>query len=462
MIDRTRQTVLIVDDDPEATHVVLEAMAVEGISGVVVNDRPEAFEKIDEEPWDMILADLEFLGDDVWEFVRRTRLRLPETPVVMASERGSVPQAVRAMRAGCEEFLVKPVGRKNIAAVLEMFLPSLAPVGAKGAAGPRERFPIIARSARFLATLAAAAKVAGSSLPVLVTGESGTGKELISCFIHGQSRRAGGPYVRVNCAALSESLLESELFGHERGAFTGAHCRRKGLFERAHGGTLLLDEISETPPRFQAELLRVLDQQDFQRVGGSEPVQVNVRVISTSNRDLAAEVAAGRFRQDLYYRLCGLHLCVPPLRERIEDIEPLTWHFVNQAAREVRRRVTSIRPGALRRLCQYSWPGNVRQLRNVVQAALVMGQGEQLALDGAARLEEPPAASDSASSTLSLRDLERQAILEALRRTRSHHAKAAGLLGITDRTLREKLRRYRRDGAMQPAGDKNRWLTETA
>jgi transcriptional regulator with PAS, ATPase and Fis domain len=284
---------------------------------------------------------------------------------------------------------------------------------------------------------------------VLITGESGTGKELLSCFLHRHSRRAQGPYIRVNCAALSESLLESELFGHERGAFTGAYLQRKGKFERAHGGTLLLDEISETSARLQAQLLRVLEQQDFERVGGSESVQVNVRVISTSNRDLAAEVEKGRFRRDLYYRLGGMHLVVPPLRERTEDITPLVWHFVNLHAPEVQRTIEEIDPSLLQALCRCPWPGNVRQLRNTIRTALILGEGETLSLcdvpNLAPQLEAPRAAS-LAPTTLSLQELEKQAILEALRRTQSHQVRAAKLLGITDRTLREKLRRYRQEG----------------
>jgi DNA-binding NtrC family response regulator len=255
---------------------------------------------------------------------------------------------------------------------------------------------------------------------------------------------------------LSESLLESELFGHERGAFTGAYCRRKGRFERAHGGTLLLDEISETGPRLQAELLRVLEQQDFERVGGSELIRVNVRVISTSNQDLAGDVERGRFRRDLYYRMCGFHLTVPPLRQRREDIPVLVWHFVNQYAREVRRRITELDGEMIEAFNRHHWPGNVRELRNTVRTALVLGSGPVLSLEGMDGFPpgvQPPE-EHAPLSTLSLEDLERRAILEALRRTKSHQAKAARILGISDRTLREKLRRYRQAGQLQAAGDR--------
>ena len=422
----------------------------------------------------MVLADLEVLGDDAREFVRRVRCDYPEMPIVITSEQRSVATAVEAMRSGCEDFLLKPLDRKQLEGLLETRLPNRHTPVAAGCEDLPGHYKIVGRNPGFLHMLQTAAKVAPTSMPVLITGESGTGKELISYLIHSRSKRNIGPYVHVNCAAMSESLLESELFGHERGAFTGAVRQRKGLFERAHGGTLLLDEISETSVRLQAGLLRVLEQQDFERVGGTESVRVDVRVISTSNRDLAAAVEKGKFRRDLYYRLSGLHLLVPPLRKRPEDVPPLVWHFVNQYARETRRRIAAIDPETMDRLCKHSWPGNVRQLRNVVRTALAMGEGEMLVLEDPRALPgEPASSAEPDTTTLSLRDLERRAILEALRRTKSHHAKAAGLLGITDRTLREKLRRYRRDGVLeqpanaapsfaQPAPGENRWLMETA
>ena len=319
------------------------------------------------------------------------------------------------------------------------------------------RYQIAGDSENFMEVIALAMKAAPTSVPVLITGESGTGKELVSCLIHGESPRSDGPFIYVNCSAISDSLLESELFGHERGAFTGAHERRVGRFERADGGTLLLDEISETTPRLQAELLRVLEQQDFERVGGVETVRVDVRIISTSNRDLAREVAQGRFRKDLYYRIGGVHLFLPPLRERRADISALAWHFISLYASEARRRITALDERMMELFDQYDWPGNVRQLRNVVRGALIFGQGAMLSLDQAPSLiaelqqgEGPP------TSTLHLREIERRTILEALRRTKRNQVKAARLLGITDRTLREKLRRYREAGQLQTSGE-GRW-----
>jgi len=316
------------------------------------------------------------------------------------------------------------------------------------------RYDIAGSSDNLMRIVTLARKVAPTSAPVLVTGESGTGKELISSMIHGESDRADGPFIYVNCAAISESLLESELFGHERGAFTGAHDRRIGHFERADGGTLLLDEISETTPKLQAELLRVLEQQDFQRVGGTETVSVDVRIISTSNRNLAKEVSRGRFRKDLYYRLGGIHLFLPPLRERSGDIPDIVRHFVDLYAHETNRRIESFDDRMMETFERYDWPGNVRQLRNVVRGALIIGEGKTLSLDGMPSLgDDLQPDHESESSTLQLREIERRTILEALRRTQRNQVKAARLLGISDRTLRDKLRRYKDAEEHQTAGE---------
>lgn len=318
-------------------------------------------------------------------------------------------------------------------------------------------------------TVELAKRIAPTSAPVLISGDSGTGKELVAYLVHHRSRRAQGPYIKVNCAALSESLLESELFGHEKGAFTGAHARRKGRFEMAHGGTLLLDEITETPTRFQAKLLRVLEQQDFERVGGSESVSVNVRVISTTNKDLLQEVQQGRFRRDLYYRLSGVRLVISPLRERKSDLSDLVWHFVNQYAREVQRRIAKLDPAMMNIFAEYHWPGNIRQLRNVVRTSLILGVGQTLSLADVSWLfdELQPLAqqqcggydpssgmsthSDAGLGGVPLEQVERRAILDTLRQTGGNRTKAAKVLGISDRTLRDRMHRYRREGSLQPA-----------
>jgi len=464
MAPTVRQNVLVVGDCSPQSRLVLAALASKGIHGELVGSAPDARERLGRGPWDLVISDLDVLGDEAGTLVRQVKADLPELPIVMISAVHSVEAAVEAIRLGCEDFLVKPVTPRDVAALLETVLPNVDVSPGEENEQGEARCEIIGRDPAFLEMLEVASRVARTSIPVLVTGESGTGKELVTRYIHSLSARAGGPYICVNCASMTESLLESELFGHERGAFTGASRQRKGLFERAHGGTLMLDEISETGVQFQAELLRVLEQQDFERVGGSERVYVNVRVLATSNRDLSSEVEAGRFRRDLYYRVGGLHMTVPSLRHRPEDVPLLAWHFVNQYARETRRQVKTIDTAMLARLCGHDWPGNVRELRNVIRTALILGEGPELTLTEASGLQTtltPARSGAGRKTTLALRDIERQTVLEALRRTNSNHTKAAALLGITDRTLRNKLRGYRHDGQM-PASGESECLTEMA
>ncbi len=403
-----------------------------------------------------------------------------------ASLQTSTQMAVRAIQAGCHDFLLKPLDRRIVEGILDTLLPNRQVATAASAReGNRCLYQIIGTSPRMLQTIALAERVAPTSVPVLITGESGTGKELISLLIHHRSRRALGPFVRVNCAALSDSLLESELFGHEKGAFTGAYTQRKGRFEMATGGTLLLDEITETPPTFQAKLLRIIEQQEFERVGGNENVKVNVRIISTTNRNLLDEVQRGRFRQDLYYRLSAARIVAAPLRDRRDDLPELIWHFVNLYAREAQRRIERLDPTMMGIFAKYPWPGNVRQLRNVVLTSLILGAGPVLSLADVSWLFDelqpltesrkveivecdrpqggllrpsvaallPPGSPSAEGPTglggIRLDEIERQAILETLRQTSGNQTRAAKVLGISDRTLREKIRRYRRQECPQ-------------
>ena len=447
--------VLIVADESSVIRSVQEALASCGVRGTVERCAKAARQKVTDWRWELLMLDATRMEQSL-ELLAVSRANHPERPVVMLGEPATVGQAIAAARAGCHQFVDTPLDRKALLNVLGTLLPNHeVSLSASAEKDNRCLYQIAGASEAFLRTIRLAQKVAPSSVPVLITGESGTGKELISFLVHSQSQRGQGPYIRVNCAALSESLLESELFGHEKGAFTGAINARKGRFERAHGGTLLLDEISETGPRLQAELLRVLEGQDFERVGGSESLRVNVRIIATSNKDLSREVAAGRFRADLYYRIAGVHLVSPPLRDRREDLPALVWHFVNIYAREVRRKIEKLDDGMLDAFAAYGWPGNVRQLRNVVRTALIMGEGPVLSLDENCQLlsdlsQGAPATVPSVNTTLQLQELERRAILEALARSQRNQVKAARLLGITDRTLREKLRRYRQDGQLEP------------
>jgi len=452
--------VLLVEPDGPTTRTVLEALAGRGVRGVAARDLAQAEERFEADDWDLVLCDLSVPGGGL-EVVRRLKDRDPELPVVLLAEDCDRETAVRAVREGCADVLSRPVPRQALNALLDRVAPGhevsvVADADAKA-------YRIVGRSPRLGEAVALARKVAPTSVPVLICGESGTGKELFAHLIHRASRRARGPQVRVNCAAVSESLLESELFGHERGAFTGAVSRRKGRFELASGGTLLLDEITETGPRLQAELLRVLEQQDFQRVGGSTPVCVNVRIVSTTNRDLPALVREGRFRPDLYYRLAGVRIHIPALRHRREDLPVLVRHFVNQFAGETQRRITRFDPEMMDLFDGYAWPGNVRQLRNVVRTALILGEGEVLSLAEAPWLvaELSQTATPAQERSLRLEDVERRTILEALRLTDSHRARAAELLGISDRTLRAKLRRWRQDHGLDRE-EQEQWIKAPA
>jgi len=454
MAECVKKNVLLLTDDSELTRSVLQLLASLGVRGLVVDDSDAAVSKCRSLHTDMVLADLQSLQERNVEFLRRIKAHVPEVPIVMFSDAGSISAAAKLVREGCTELLAKPADPDKLRQTLERFLATREiPLAAAATDGAHCLYEIAGNSASLRDLIETASKLSPTSVPVLLTGESGTGKELLAHFLHRHSNRARGPYIKVNCAALSESLLESELFGHERGAFTGAHSQHKGKFERAHGGTLLLDEISETGPRLQAELLRVLEQQDFERVGGDESISVNVRVICTSNLNLAAEVKKGNFRRDLYYRITGAILRVPPLRERMEDLPTLVWHFVNKHSNEAGRQITRLDTGMMKAFAHYHWPGNVRELRNVVRRALIFGAGTRLNLPESCQAfgEGGRVLSHGGQEmvSLSLQDVERDAILEALRRTNRHQAKAAKLLGITDRTLREKLRRYRQEGYMQ-------------
>jgi two-component system response regulator HydG len=468
--------VLIVDNDRESTRFLLEILARKAIRGTVADNKKTIIDFLDKNNYNLVFSTTRInQPEDGLNLVREIKANSPEMPVIMIgdaqkqktqNQQQILDTAVKAINAGCSNFLIKPLDCKKIENLLDTFLPnhriSTADCSHQGL---QPLFTIVGKSAKLVQTLNLAKKIAPTSVPVLVSGESGTGKELVSFLIHHHSKRAHGPYVRVNCVALTDSLLESELFGHEKGAFTGAYAQRKGRFEMAHGGTLLLDEITETPIKFQAKLLRVIEQQDFERVGGNDSIRVDVRIISTTNKDLLQEVAEGRFRQDLYYRLCGVRLIIPPLKQRTEDLPDLVWHFVNIYARQAQRHITNLDPAMMDIFAAYHWPGNIRQLRNVVLTSLILGTGPILSLADVSwlfdELQPLPQENNlsishgrtplSGLAGLPLQQLERQAILDTLQHTSGNQTKAAKILGISDRTLREKVRRYRRQECLQPA-----------
>ncbi|MCX5633256.1 MAG: sigma-54 dependent transcriptional regulator [Phycisphaerae bacterium] len=468
--------VLVVDNDKESTRFILEILARKGIRGTVAGSEKTVVDFLDKNNYDLVFSVTKInQSEDDFKLVREIKVNSPEMPVIMIcdtqnqksqNQQQLLDIAVKAVNAGCCNFLIKPLDREKIENLLDSFLPNHHIATADCVQqGIQPLFTIVGKSAKLIQTINLAKKIAPTSAPVLICGESGTGKELISFLIHLHSKRTRGPYVRVNCAALTDSLLESELFGHEKGAFTGAYAQRKGRFEMAHGGTLLLDEIAETPIKFQAKLLRVLEQQDFERVGGNDSIRVDVRIISTTNKDLLSEVAEGRFRQDLYYRLCGVRLIIPPLRQRSEDLSDLVWHFVNFYARQAQRYITGLDPAMMNIFAKYHWPGNIRQLRNVVLTSLILGTGPKLSLadvswlfDELQPLPQENTLSISNGQTpvselagLPLDQVERQVILDTLGNTGGNQTKAAKILGISDRTLRSKIRRYHQKGELQLA-----------
>ena len=454
---------LILDGNPD--RQLLKAFAARAIRATVAKNQKFAQRYIDQGDFNIVMVSTGFEGTSTTGslsgILDMIRCDYPEMPIIMLGEIDSSRPAANAIQAGFNDYLAKPLDEEMLNAIIDKFMPNNK---TEVIASARNKFSsiyhIVGSSSHLARTVSLAKKVAATSTPVMVSGESGTGKELIAHLIHNNSKRADGPYVRVNCASLSESLIESELFGHEKGAFTGAQSRRKGRFERAHGGTILLDEITETPISFQSQLLRVLEHQDIERVGSNDAINVNVRVISTTNRDILAEVAAGNFRADLYYRLAGIRLVVDPLRERMEDILPLTWHFINELAPEAGRSIEQIDPLMLDVLYKYQWPGNVRQLRNVIRTSLVLGSGSTLSLaDVSWLLEEIKPHYRPVESTLedflgstSLVEIEKQAIVATLKQTGGNQIKAAKILGISDRTIREKIKQYKRSESLVAAG----------
>ena len=386
---------------------------------------------------DLVLCDL---SHDVGAVVRALAAERIAVPVVACGSNADPDAAVAAIRAGAREFLPLPPDPELIAAILQ------------AAAG--ETHALILRDPAMAAAVRRAEQVAGSEASVLITGESGTGKEVLARHIHRRSRRAGGAFVALNCAAIPENLLESELFGHEKGAFSGAIARRVGKFEAADGGTLLLDEISEMDIRLQAKLLRALQEREIDRLGGAAPVRVNVRILATSNRDLPAEVTRGTFREDLYFRLNVISLRVPPLRERPGDITALAEHFARRYAEVNGVAYRPLSPAALARLGTHAWRGNVRELENTIHRAVLLAEGEQI---GAEAIELGPPGQGQAPPHIpggitglvgqTMQQVERNLILETLGHTLGNRTHAATILGISIRALRNKLRDYAAQGA---------------
>jgi two-component system response regulator FlrC len=445
-------TILVVEDDRPLQEALVTALEGAGFSVLAASDGGEALELLGTTPVDLVVSDVEMRPIDGRELLKRLRLREAAPPVLLMTACGTIDQAVAAMRDGAVDYVVKPFEAEELERRVARYV---RPAGAQrdAAAGTNAGEPIAA-DPKSRKLLELAARVAQSDVTVLLNGESGTGKEVLARFIHARSKRAAGPFVAVNCAAIPEQMLEALLFGHEKGAFTGAQTRSVGKFVQANGGTLLLDEVTEMALALQAKLLRVLQEREVEPLGASKPLPLDVRVIATSNRDLEQAVREGVFREDLYYRLSVFPLEIAPLRERPGDIAALTARFV--AARS--SRPIEVSPAALARLHAYAWPGNVRELENVVQRALLLVDSgttiepEHLVLRDAPAVSTP-AAAPPARLASELWEEETRRIVAALASNGGARRLAAEQLGISDRTLRYKLSKMRAAGIRVP-GDR--------
>ena len=384
-------TVLIIDDEAAVRRLVRLALERDGHAVVEAADGAQGVERFAASRPDVVLCDVVMPGLGGFDVLARLRTADPTVPVVVVTGEGSTEHAIRAMACGACDYLLKPLDLPRAVRTIRRILASAGPPAPPdSAATPAAR--LLGKSDAMYEVSKLIGRVAGQPTTVLILGESGTGKELVARSVHAHGGRRTGPFVALNCAAIPESLLESELFGHERGAFTGADRQRLGKFELARGGTLFLDEVGDLAPATQAKLLRVLQEQEFTRLGGSETVRADARILAATHRDLRAEAAAGRFREDLYYRLGVVSIRLPPLRDRREDIPLLVTHFLRRSARELSLGVTGVHPDALARLCAQDWPGNVRELANALHQAVLECPGATVLPDQFPPAPSPPAA----------------------------------------------------------------------
>ena len=446
--------ILVVDDEVNARQALSELLRDEGYTVETAADGFKALPKLEEFAPDVVLTDLKMPGLDGIDLMRRAHADDPDRVVVLMTAYGAVETAVSAMLLGAADYLTKPVNIDELSVVLERLLEGRrlraeARLLRRRVAAKSHLDNIVGSSPAMRAVFETVLQVAPSRASVLITGESGTGKELVAAALHQHSSRATGPFVKLHCAALAETLLESELFGHERGAFTGAAARRDGRFMQANGGTLFLDEIGEVSAAIQIKLLRFLQEREFERVGGNQTVKVDVRVIAATNRDLRREVEEGRFREDLYYRLNVVAIETPPLRTRQDDVLLLASHFLQRFCEENGKVIHGFSEAAVQRLTRHAWPGNVRELENAIERAVVVCRGDEIGVDdlpatlgavGACAAPQEGAAPAIPGATLA--ELERYAILKTLEACGGSTSRAADILGISTRKIQYKLQEY--------------------
>jgi two-component system NtrC family response regulator len=448
------ETILIVDDEKNYLVVLSAFLTEEGYEVLTAEEGQTALDIVKGADLDLVLTDMKMPSMDGIELLRRIKERSPDLPVVMMTAYGTVEKAVEAMQHGAFNFIQKPFQNETLKQIVEKAVTTYRIVKENRylveALEDRYRFDnIIGKSKPLQEVFDVVQKIAHTKATALITGESGTGKELIAKAIHFNSPRRDKPFVAVSCAALSETLLESELFGHEKGAFTGAIAVKKGRFELADGGTLFLDEIGEVPVPVQVKLLRVLEEMRFERVGGAKTITADVRLIAATNRALKAEVEKGRFREDLYFRLNVVHIELPPLRGRAEDIPLLAAHFVAKYAREAKRGEMTISPEAMRFLYNHRWPGNVRELEHAIERATLLSKDNEITLDDFPKdlvdfsdLETPVDWQKLSNLPETLDAIEKELIQKALALSNNVQSRAANLLGIPRANLQYRLKKH--------------------
>jgi two-component system, NtrC family, response regulator HydG len=453
MMEKKKSHILVVDDDPSHRTMLKTLLTGWGYAVSEADDGSAAVQRVHEQPFDLVLMDVRMIRVSGLEALPEIKGFNPAIPVIIMTAYSSVETAVEALKAGAYDYLTKPLDFDELRISMERAMDHTQLKEENRLLRERlgnrfDRRDIIGRSRAIASLLETVAQVAPSEATVLITGESGTGKEIIAGAIHRNSPRRASPFVKLNCAAITENLLESELFGHEKGAFTGAYRRKEGKFSLAHKGSIFLDEISEMSPAMQVKLLRVLQERDFARVGGEEVIKVDVRVIAATNKDLLAEIGAGRFREDLFYRLNVVTLTLPPLRQRKEDIPLLAQHFLGIFAEKNHKEVKGFTPQAMDRLLRHEWPGNVRELMNAMERGVVMAQGPYLEekdltlIPEGSSSENKPTATEAFTAGLPLEEVEKATILKAIEASGGNKSEAARNLGITRKTLLSKLRKY--------------------
>ncbi|MBF0457844.1 MAG: sigma-54-dependent Fis family transcriptional regulator [Nitrospirae bacterium] len=426
--------ILVVDDDPQMRDALKEAIQRLGYQATVAENGQEGLSKMANTPFAMIITDMKMPRMDGLAFLKEVRKRVGNLPVLVITGYGTVENAVETMKEGATDYLMKPFSFDKLGGKISSIMEAVA--------SDRD---IITGNPKMARLLQISRDVAAGDTTVLIYGESGTGKELIARYIHSQSLRKTKPFVAVNCAAIPENLMESELFGHEKGSFTGATDKKLGKFELANDGTILLDEIGEMPMGLQAKLLRVLQEREIDRIGGKHAIPINTRVLATTNRDLVKEAAAGNFREDLYYRLSVFPLHVPPLRERLEDVALLSDYFVKKFSALLNKEVKGLTDDALNFLLRNPWRGNIRELENALHRAVLLSRGQLIDISDF-MLDEPPAQRNIDmpldNNKRGIKEMEKDLIMKTLKDVNGNKTKAAKILGVNVRTIRNKLSEY--------------------